>query len=72
MSVFFEFYKIYITFAADKLNIIINMVFIIAVVAVVLWVLSLAVRQKNYGVGKTLSYIALVLLVIAVILHFVM
>lgn len=48
------------------------MVFIIAVVAVVLWALSLAVRQKNYGLGKTLSYIALVLLLIAVILHFVM
>ncbi len=70
MSVFFEFYKIYITFAAYKLTAM-NIVFILALVAFVLWAVSLAVRQKNRPVGITISYIALALLVIAVIIHFV-
>ncbi|MBQ3618527.1 MAG: hypothetical protein II939_10275 [Bacteroidales bacterium] len=48
-----------------------SIVFIIALAAVVLWALSLDVRQKNYGLGKNLSYIALALLVIAIIIHFV-
>ncbi|MBR4440234.1 MAG: hypothetical protein IKS00_01670 [Bacteroidales bacterium] len=48
-----------------------NIVFILALVAFVLWAVSLAVRQKNRPVGITISYIALALLVIAVIIHFV-
>ncbi|MBP5501813.1 MAG: hypothetical protein IKR94_06060 [Bacteroidales bacterium] len=46
--------------------------FIIAAIAVVIWALSLIVRRKNHKTGIILSYVALLLIVIACILHFVL
>ena len=47
------------------------MIFLIACIAAIIWIASLIVRRKNHRVGVILSYIALILLVIAVVLHFV-
>lgn len=49
-----------------------SITFWIATVAVVVWALSLVIRRKDHRVGIILSYVALLLIVIAYILHFVL
>ncbi|MBR6177065.1 MAG: hypothetical protein IKQ70_04175 [Bacteroidales bacterium] len=48
------------------------MVFLIACIAALIWVASLIVRRMNHRVGVIMSYIALFLLVVGVVLHFVL
>ncbi|MCQ2974607.1 MAG: hypothetical protein MJ211_07315 [Bacteroidales bacterium] len=49
-----------------------NIIFIIALIAVVFWALSFVIRNKNNKLGSIFSWIAIILLVIALILKFVL
>ncbi|MBQ3691416.1 MAG: hypothetical protein II937_16330 [Bacteroidales bacterium] len=47
-----------------------NIIFVLGLIAIIIWIASLIVRRKNYKAGAIMSWTALIIIIVCIILHY--